>query len=101
MDNEVMKIELSKGVLDHIVARHPEVKAYTNKIFETVQDPDILVKGVRNELKALRFYPDLHVGPKYLVVVYRELHEEKVIITAYFTSDAAKVKGGIIWRKLQ
>jgi len=101
LDDEVTKIGLSKGVLDHIVARHSEVKAYTNKIFETVQDPDILVKRVRGELKASRFYPDLHVGPKYLVVVYRELHEEKLIITAHFTPDAAKVKGGVIWRKLQ
>jgi len=101
MDDEVAKIKLSERVLDHIVARHPEVKAYTHKIVETVQNPDMLVKGVRGELKALRFYPDLHVGPKYLVVVYRELHEEKVIITAHFTSNVAKVKGEITWRKLQ
>jgi hypothetical protein len=36
-----------------------------------------------------------------MVVVYRELHEEKVIITAYFTSNVAKVKGEVIWRKSQ
>ncbi len=98
---EVMKIKLSKRVLDHIVARHPEVKAYTHNIVETIQNPDMLVRGVRGELKALRFYPALHIGPKYLVVVHRELREEKVIITAYFTSNVAKVKGEIIWRKLQ
>jgi len=98
---EVMKIKLSKRVLDHIVARHPEVKAYTHNIVETIQNPDMLVRGVRSELKALRFYPALHIGPKYLVVVYRELREEKAIITAYFTSNVAKVKGEIIWRKLQ
>jgi len=99
--DEAMKIKLSKRVLDHIVARHPEVKAYTHKLVETVQNPDVLVRGVRGELKALKFYPSLHIGPKYLLVVYREFHEEKVIITAYFTSNVAKVKGEIIWRKSQ
>jgi len=94
-----MKIELHERVLDHIVRRHPEVKAHIHKIVETVQDPDVIIKGMRGELKALKFYAALHIGPKYLVVVHRELHEEKVIITAYFTSNVARVKGEIIWRK--
>ena len=94
-----MKTKLSKKVLNHIIKRHPEVKVHIHKITETVQNPDIIIKGTRGELKALKFYPTLHVGPKYLVVVNRELHEEKVIITAYFTSNVARVKGEIIWRK--
>ncbi|MCP8307200.1 MAG: hypothetical protein H3Z54_00660 [archaeon] len=96
-----MKIKLSKKVLDHIIARHPEVATYVNEIVETVQNPDLVVKGLRGELKALKFYTELHIGLKYLVVVYRKLHEEKVIITAYFTSNVAKVKGEVIWRKSQ
>jgi len=94
-----MRIKLRKRVLNHIVARHPEVKTYTHEIVETVQNPDLVIKGARGELKALKFYAELHIGPKYLVVVHRELREEKVIITAYFTSDVAKVKGEVIWRK--
>ena len=94
-----MEIKLSKTVLDHIATRHPEVAAYTNAIVKTVQNPDLIIKGLRGELKALKFYTELHIGPKYLVVVYRELHEEKVIITAYFTSDIAGVKGEVEWRK--
>ncbi|MCP8320967.1 MAG: hypothetical protein H3Z52_08510 [archaeon] len=96
-----MKIKLSKKVLDHIIARHPEVAVCVNEIVETVQNPDLVVKGLRGELKALKFYTELHIGLKYLAVVYRELHEEKVIITAYFTSNVAKVKGEVIWRKSQ
>jgi len=92
-------VTLSERVLDHIFRRHPEVRAYKNKIVETVKDPDIVVEGVRGEFKGLKFYPDLHIGSKYLVVVYREPHEEKVIITAYFTSSVAKVRGEVIWRK--
>ena len=96
-----MRIKLSKRVLNHIIARHPEVKTYAHKIIETVQNPDLIIKGSRHELKALKFYPRLHIGSKYLVVIYRELHEEKVIITAYFTSNMNKVKGELIWRKSQ
>jgi hypothetical protein len=69
-----MEIKLSKTVLDHIATRHPEVAAYTNAIVETVQNPDLIIKGLRGELKALKFYTKLYIGPKYLVVVYRELH---------------------------
>ncbi|MBS7620817.1 hypothetical protein KEJ32_01640 [Candidatus Bathyarchaeota archaeon] len=66
-----------------------------------VQEPDLIIKGLRGGFKALKFYVDLHIGPKYLVVIYREKGEEKVIITAYFTSNVAMVKGEIVWRKLQ
>jgi len=94
-----MEIKLSKTVLNHIATRHPEVATYTNAIIKTVQNPDFIIKGLRGELKALKFYTKLHIGPKYLVVVYRELHAEKVIITAYFTSNVARVKGEVVWRK--
>jgi len=96
-----MEIKLSKKVLDHIVTRHPEVAAYIPEIVETIQSPDLVIMGLRGELKALRFYTELPVGPKFFVVVYRERLKEKVIITAYFTSNAGKVKGEVVWRKLQ
>ncbi len=94
-----METKFSRKILDHIVTRHPEVAAYTHEIVKTVQDPDMIIKGLRGELKALKFYTKLHIGPKYLVVVYRELRGEKVIITAYFTSNVAKVKGEVTWKK--
>jgi hypothetical protein len=96
-----LKIILSKSTLKHIINRHPEVTAYADRIVEAVQNPDFIVKGLRNELKALKFYTDLRIGAKYLVVVYREIHEEKIIITAYFTSKVNKVRGEIVWRKHQ
>ena len=96
-----MAVKLSERVLEHIVRRHPEVAAYTSEVVETVRSPDLVIRGLRGELKALRFYAELHVGPKYLVVVYRELRGEKVIITAYFTSDVARVRGEVLWRRRQ
>jgi len=94
-----MRVRLSKKVLEHIVARHPEVKDYTREIGEAVRNPDLVVGELRGELKALKFYRALHIGSKYLVVVYREFDDEKVIITAYFTSNVARVKGEVVWRK--
>ena len=96
-----MSVKLSRKVLNHIVSRHPEVARYTREIIIAVQNPDLIIRGSRGEFKALKFYTDLHIGPKYLVVIYQEKGEEKVIITAYFTSNAAKVKGEVVWRKLQ
>ncbi|KPV64841.1 MAG: hypothetical protein AOA65_0755 [Candidatus Bathyarchaeota archaeon BA1] len=98
-DRGAMKVRFSKRVLNHIVKRHPEVEAHVHKIAETVEYPEVIIRGTRGELKALKFYPALPIGPKYLVVVYREIHEEKVIITAYFTSNLAKIRGEIIWIK--
>jgi hypothetical protein len=96
-----MRIKLSKRVLDHIIERHPEVKAYMREIVVAARNPDLLVRGLRGELKALKFYSTPHIGSKYLVVVYREFHDEKVIITAYFTSNIARVKGEVVWTKSQ
>jgi len=81
-----MRLRISRKVLDHIVARHPEVKAYIDEVAETVRSPDLVVRGSRGELKALKFYQALHI-------------DEKVIITAYFTSNVDRVKGEVVWRK--
>lgn len=96
-----MSIRLSQKVLNHIVTRHPEVSRYVNEIVKAIQDPDIIFRGLRGEFKALKFYAEVPIGPKYLVVIYHEKDGEKVIITAYFTSNVSRVKGEMIWRKLQ
>ena len=43
------------------------------KVLETITNPDIIQRGDRNELMALRFYEQTPLSPKYLVVVYREV----------------------------
>ena len=96
-----MGVKLSRKVLNHIISRHPEVACYTREIIRAVQNPDLIIRGSRGEFKALKFYTDLHIGPKYLVVIYLEQDGEKVIITAYFTSNIAKIKGEVVWRKLR
>ncbi|MEM3725811.1 MAG: hypothetical protein QXK98_02990 [Candidatus Bathyarchaeia archaeon] len=87
-----MSVKPSRKVLNHIVRRHPEVARYTREIIMTVQNPDLIIRGSRGEFKALKFYTNLHIGPKHLVVIYQEKGKEKVIITAYFTSNLARLK---------
>jgi RecJ-like exonuclease len=68
-------------------------------ISNTIKDPDIVIKGLHNEFKALKFYPSLPDEAKYLVAVYREQDGEYIVIKAYCTSNINKVKGEIIFRK--
>ena len=94
-----MAIWLSEKAWDHISTRHPEVSFYKSEIIEAVKEPDIVLKGSRSEFKAIKYLSRTHVGPKYLVVVYKVVNEEKHIITAYFTSDVRRIKGEVIWRR--
>ncbi len=82
----------------HIRERHPEVSSYKQLISDVLAKPEVIVKGKRAELKAIRYVPKTHLGPKYLVVVYRGESDQKRIITAYFTSNLRKVRGEVVWR---
>jgi len=70
-------------------------------LLKTVENPDMILKGVDGELRAVRFYQKTHLGPKYLMVAYNELsYGAGFIITAYKTSKVDKiVKRGVIWKK--
>lgn len=74
------------------------MSGYKSLIKEVVARPELVIRGVRRERKAIRWLDQTHLGPKYLVVVYREERDEKAIITAYFTSDLKRVKGEVEWR---
>ncbi len=71
---------------------------YRHVIAEILVRPEVLIRGERGESKAVGQVPKTCLGPKYLVVVYREASGQKHIITAYFTSSLKKVKGDIVWR---
>lgn len=94
-------LRLTRPSLEHIFTEHPEMKPYLMRILDTAEAPDLIAAGATGELKAIKWFEDLHVGPKYLVVVYRKASEkEAFIVTAYVTSDLEKVcKRGVVWRK--
>jgi len=91
-------LTLSEGARKHIRERHPEVARYEDSIKEVLEDPEMVFKGNTGRMKAVRYLDETHLGPKYLVVAYREEDCDKAIITAYFTSNLKKIKGEVVWK---
>ena len=98
--NEV-SIRLTSERWTHITTSHTDMNDNKDLLFKTVETPDMILKGVNGELRAVRFYQKTHLGPKYLMVAYKELsYGGGFIITAYKTSKVDKiVKRGVIWEK--
>jgi hypothetical protein len=66
---------------------------------DTVKDPDFVARGLHGELKAARLCVDIPIGPRYIVVVYREIKgRDGFIITARLGSDVGNlIRGGVVW----
>lgn len=80
----------------HIVENHDELAGLSDEVLLTVEDPDYIVKGWKDELLAVRKF----VEGKYLVVVYKELKNDGFIITAFLTKKVNKIlRRGVIWQK--
>ena len=96
-----VSIRLTSERWTHITTSHTDMNDNKDLLFKTVENPDMILKGVNGELRAVRFYQKTHLGPKYLMVAYKELsYGEGFIITAYKTSKVDKiVKRGVIWKK--
>jgi len=94
-------IRLTDERWSHITTSHTDMKDNKDLLLKTVEDPEMILKGVSDELRAVRFFQRTHLGPKYLMTVYKELcYEEGFINTAYKTSKIDKiVKRGVIWKK--
>ncbi len=85
----------------HIAARHPEIEPYKSRLLEAVSNPDFVSRGLHGELKAAKLYGDFPMGPRYLIVMYREVKpDDGFIITARISSDVGNViRGGVVWQK--
>ena len=94
-------IRLTSERWDHIITSHVDMNNNMDLLVKTIEDPDMILKGVSDELRAVKFFQQTHLGMKYLMVAYKELsNEEGFIITAYKTSKIDKiVKRGVIWKK--
>lgn len=94
-------IKLYKPTLKRIISKHNELQGCEDMIFETLEDPDFIVKGHKHELLALRHYDTTPVGSKDMVVVYRE--DKGIVITAFLTSKAHKMieKRRMVWQKVK
>jgi len=94
-------VRLTSERWTHITSSHTDMNDNKDLLLKTVENPDMILKGVDGELRAVRFYQKTHLGPKYLMVAYNELsYGAGFIITAYKTSKVDKiVKRGVIWKK--
>lgn len=91
-------IRLTDERLSHI-KEHPEMTIHTEKINETLADPDIVVRSKSDEEAKLycRHYEGLSIGNKYLCIVVKYKEADAFVIAAYFT-DSIK-RGDVIWKK--
>ena len=80
----------------HIVEHHNDLAGYSNDVLNTVENPDIILKGWTGELLAAK-----KINDKYNIAAYKELSKsDGFILTAFFTSNIGKLKRrGVIWQK--
>jgi hypothetical protein len=94
-------VRLTHERWSHIVESHDYMAGHLDLVVETLADPDYVVAGVRGELLALKRYDHTAIGPKHMVVAYREHERDGFVVTAFMTSKTDKlVKRGLQWRKL-
>jgi hypothetical protein len=91
---EGVPIRLTAERWFHIVENHDDMAGYYDDVLETVENPDIVVRGYRGSLIAARGYG----RRRYLAVIYRQVStQDGFIISAYFTSKIDRKKA--IWRR--
>lgn len=77
----------------HIVETHDEVAGYYDEVLETIENPEIILRGYKGSLIAAKNYGH----KRYLMVIYREItRNDGFIITAYFSKKIDRRKA--IWK---
>lgn len=78
----------------HIVENHDDLAGYHEDVLGAVENPDLILRGYRGSLIAVRNYG----RQRYLMVVYRQVSvKDGFVITAYFTRRLDRSK--IQWKK--
>ena len=91
---EGVPIRLTHERWFHIVESHDDVAGYYDEVLETIENPDLVLRGYRGTLIAVRRYG----RRRYFMVVYRQVSaDDGCIITAYFTSKLDRRH--VVWRK--
>jgi len=86
----------------HVVESHDYMAGNRDLVIETIEDPDAIVAGRKEELSALRHYQATSISEKHVVVIYRELEDDGFLITALMTSAPETIlRKGEIWQRPQ
>lgn len=75
-------VKLFEKQFEHILLKRPWIMQHLNEVALTLQKPELVLRGVHDELLAIRYFSRL-LGGKSLVVVYRAREGEGFIITVY------------------
>jgi hypothetical protein len=71
----------------HIVENHDDLAGYYDEVLQTIEDPDLILRGHGGALIAVKVLG----RSKYLAVIYKELsRKDGFVITAYFTSQISR-----------
>jgi hypothetical protein len=82
------------STIEFIFLSETNTIGYYDAILETVENPDLVLRGYRGTLIAVRS----HGRRRYFMVVYRQVSaDDGFIITAYFTSKLDRRH--VVWRK--
>jgi hypothetical protein len=67
---------------------------YEDEVLHVIEDPDVVLKGDRGSLRAVKGYG----RKRYLVVTYREISRtDGFVITAYFVPKIDRKR--VVWRR--
>jgi len=84
----------------HIVESHDYMAGNQDIVFETLEDPDTIVSGEKDEFIAIKHYAQTSISTKHTVVIYKEEENDGFIITAFMTSQPEKIlKKEVVWKR--
>ncbi len=90
-------IRLSEERWLHIVESHDEMAGYLEDVLETIENPELIIRGKKDELLGAKYYEDVM---RYLIAVYKEGQRDGFVVTAFFTSKIEKMKKrGVVWQQ--
>lgn len=92
-------IRLTDERWQHISTGHPEMAGFYFEILETIEDPEFIYKGNRDELIAKSGRQD--ITDKFIIVVYKEFEKQDgFVITAFLSNKLDFLeKKKIIWKR--
>ena len=94
------EIRLTAERWSHIVEAHDYMAGNQDLVFETLEDPDVIVKGEKDEFIAIKHYDKTSISEKNVIVMYKEQKKDGFVITAFLTSKPEKImKKEVIWKK--
>lgn len=97
ISNKIIRLTLKQWF--HIIESHDYMAGNMDRVLETVNSPDCIVKSSRGELIALKHYAKTNITEKDCVVIYKE-NEDGFVITSFLTSKPETIeKRGAIWQK--